>query len=92
MPSSDIQTKRIAATGALSVGPARVRQVQVVSAGSGSPRLTVTDGNGGATVLDLSFSTGATTSVNIPADGIRCTSDIYVSAFTNLTAVTVFYS
>jgi hypothetical protein len=29
MPSSDIQTKRIAGTGSLAVGPARVRQVQV---------------------------------------------------------------
>ncbi len=92
MPSSDIQTKRITATGALSVGPARVRQVQVVSASSGSPRLTITDGSGGATVLDLSFSTGVTTSVNIPADGLRCTSDIHASVVTNITAVTVFYS
>jgi hypothetical protein len=92
MPSSDIQAKRIAATGSLAVGPARVRQVQVVSAASGSPRLTVTDGNGGSTVLDLSFSAGTTTSVNIPADGIRCASDVYVSVFTDITAVTVFYS
>ena len=37
MPSSDIQTKRIAGTGSLAVGPARVRQVQVLTAGEGSP-------------------------------------------------------
>ena len=91
MPSSDIQTKRIAATGALSVGPARVRQVQVVSAGSGSPRLTITDGNGGAGT-GSKFQYRSYYLGNIPADGIRCTSDIHVSAFTNLTAVTVFYS
>jgi len=29
--------------------------------------------------------------VNIPSDGIRV-SDIYVSAFTNITAMTVFYN
>ena len=92
MPSSDIQTKRIAGTGSLAVGPARVRQVQVLTAGEGSPRLTITDGNGGSTLLDLDFSTGATHSVNIPDYGIRFESDVYISAFTNLTAVTVFYS
>ena len=92
MPSSDIRTKRITSTGSLAVGPARVRQVQVLTAGSGSPRLTITDGNGGSTLLDLDFSTGATHSVNIPDYGIRFEGDVYVSAFTNLTAVTVFYS
>jgi len=88
---SDVQsTKRLTATGSAGVGPARIRQIQVLTA-AGTPRLTITDGNGGSTVLDLDFIQSDSHSVNIPSDGIRV-SDIYVSAFTNITAMTVFYN
>ena len=87
---SDVQSKRLTATGSAGVGPARIRQIQVLTA-SGTPRLTITDGNGGSTVLDLDFIASDSHSVNIPSDGIRV-SDIYVSAFTNITAMTVFYN
>jgi hypothetical protein len=90
MARSDVQSKRVTATGSVAVGPARIRQIQVLTA-SGTPRLTITDGNGGATVLDLDFLASDSHSVNIPADGLRV-SDIYVSAFTNITAMTVFYN
>lgn len=90
MARSDVQSKRVAATGSLAVGPARIRQIQVLTT-TGTPRLTITDGNGGATVLDLDFLASDSHSVNIPADGLRV-SDIYVSAFTNITAMTVFYN
>lgn len=88
--SSDVQSKRVTGTGSLAVGPARIRQIHVLS-GSGTPRLTITDGNGGATVLDLDLNASDVHAVNIPDDGIRV-SDIYVSAFTNITAMTVFYN
>lgn len=88
--SSDVQSKRLTATGSASVGPARIRQIQVLTA-SGTPRLTLTDGNGGSTVLDLDFIASDSHSVNIPSDGVRV-SDIYVSALTDITAITVFYS
>jgi hypothetical protein len=52
--SSDVLTKRVTATGSLAVGPARVRQIQVLT-GAGAGRLTVTNGNGGDTVLDIDF-------------------------------------
>ena len=87
---SDVQSKRLTATGSAGVGPARIRQIQVLTA-SGTPRLTITDGNGGSTVLDLDFIASDSHSVNIPSDGLRV-SDIYVSAFTNITAMTVFYN
>ena len=87
---SDVQSKRLTGTGSAGVGPARIRQIQVLTA-SGTPRLTITDGNGGSTVLDLDFIQSDSHSVNIPSDGIRV-SDIYVSAFTNITAMTVFYN
>ena len=90
MPRSDVQSKRVTGAGSLGVGPARIRQVQVLST-TGSPRLTITDGNGGSTVLDLDFLASDSHSVNIPDDGIRCQSDVYISAFTNITAMTVFY-
>ena len=90
MSNSDVRSKRLTGTGAASVGPARIGQIQVLSA-SGTPRLTVTDGNGGSTVLDLDFSASETHSVNIPDEGIKV-SDIYVSVLTNITAITVFFS
>lgn len=89
--SSDVLTKRVAATGSLAVGPARIRQVQVLT-GAGAGRLTVTNGNGGATVLDIDFLASDSHSVNIPDNGIRCSSDVYVSAATNIDALTFFYS
>lgn len=90
MAGSDVKAKRLVATGSAAVGPARIRQIQVLSS-TGSPRLTVTDGNGGATVLDLDFLASDSHSVNIPAEGIKV-SDIYISALTAITAVTVFYN
>jgi hypothetical protein len=91
MSSSDVLTKRVTATGSLAVGPARIRQVQVLT-GAGAGRLTVTNGNGGATVLDIDFLASDSHSVNIPDNGIRCSSDVYVSAATNIDAITFFYS
>jgi len=90
MADSDVKSKRIAATGSLAVGPARIRQIQLKTT-AGTPRLTITDGNGGNTVLDLDFNASDTHSVNIPSNGIRV-DDIYVSALTNITAATVFYN
>jgi hypothetical protein len=89
--SSDVLTKRVTGAGSLGVGPARVRQVQVLT-GAGAGRLTVTNGNGGTTVLDIDFLASDSHSINIPDDGIRCSSDVYVSVATNITAMTFFYS
>jgi hypothetical protein len=90
MADSDVRSKRITGTGSLGVGPARIRQIQLKTT-SGTPRLTITDGTGGATVLDLDFNESTTHSVNIPAEGIRV-SDIFVGTLTNITAVTVFFN
>ena len=89
--SSDVLTKRVTGTGSLGVGPARVRQIQVLT-GAGAGRLTVTNGSGGTTALDIDFLASDSHSINIPDDGIRCSSDVYVSAATNITAMTFFYS
>jgi len=92
MASSDVSSKRITATGSLAVGPARVRQVQVLTDNVGAGRLTLTNGNGGPTLLDLDFLQNDSHSVNIPDNGIRFDSDVWVSVETNIIAVTVFYS
>ena len=89
MADSDVKSKRITDTGSLGVGPARIRQIQLKTA-AGTPRLTVTDGNGGSTVVDLDFNASTTHSVNIPSNGIRV-SDINVSVLTNIDAGTFFY-
>ena len=91
MANSDVRAKRLTGTGAVATGRARLRQVQVLT-GGGAGRLTMTDGNGGATVVDLDFTQNQTHSVNIPDEGVLFTSDIHVSVATNVTALTLFYS
>jgi hypothetical protein len=91
MSNSDVQSKRLTGTGGASVGRARLRQVQVLT-GAGAGRLTLTDGNGGSTILDIDFLASDSHSVNIPDNGLLFTSDIYVGTATNVTAMTIFYS
>ena len=91
MANSDVRAKRLTGTGAASVGRARLRQVQVL-VGGGAGRLTLTDGNGGDTIVDLDFVQSSTHSVNIPDEGLLFTSDIHVGTATNVTALTIFFS
>lgn len=91
MANSDVKAKRLTGTGAASVGRARLRQIQVLT-GAGAGRLTLTDGNGGATVLDIDFLATDSHSVNIPDEGILFTDDVYIATATNVTAMTIFYS
>ena len=73
-------------------GRVRVRQVQVKTAGSGSPQIVLKDGGAsGTTLLDLSFGTGDTFSVNIPDNGILFGTDVYLD-LTACSSVTVFMS
>lgn len=89
---SDVKAKRVTGTGSLAVGPARVRQVQVLTNATGAGRLTITNGNGGPLVLDIDFLASDSHSINIPDNGLRCETDVYISAATNIDAITVFYS
>lgn len=91
MANSDVKAKRLTGTGAASLGRTRLRQIQVLTS-AGAGRLTLTNGNGGATVLDIDFLASDSHSVNIPDEGILFTSDIYVDTFTNITALTLFYT
>lgn len=90
MSGSDTLAKRVTGTGSVGVGPARVRGFQVTT-GAGAGRLTITQGNGGDTAIDIDFGASTSDSVFIPDEGVRV-SDIYVSVLTNITAVTIFYN
>ena len=91
MANSDVKTKRLTGTGAASIGRNRLRQIQVLT-GAGTGRLTLTNGDGGVTVLDIDFLASDSHSVNIPNEGVLFTDDLYVATATNVTALTIFYS
>lgn len=88
--NSDIKMKRVTATGALSVGRARIRQVQVTT--NGAARLTITDGTGGPVVLDLDFVANNTFTADMPDKGILSAADPAVSSMTNISAATIYYA
>lgn len=90
--SSDIKAKSVTGTGSLSVGRARIRGVHVLCA-SGSPHLQITDGSGGAVILDVKFSTSSATShtIFIPSDGILSVNDPFLVE-TDVAHITVFYA
>lgn len=92
MAGSDIKTKRVTGTGALSVGRARIRHITVLVSNAGAGRVTITDGNGGSTVLDVDLEANSFSTIDIPDDGILVTTDIHLSAATNVTAATIFWS
>lgn len=92
MSYSDVRAKRVTGAGTLAVGPARIRQVQVLTSNAGAGRLTITDGASGPLVLDIDFLADDSHSINIPENGIRCSSDVYIATSTNIVAITVFYS
>lgn len=91
MANSDVKAKRLTGTGAASIGRSRLRQVHVLCGGTNG-RLTLTDGNGGATVLDIDFIASDSQPINIPDEGLLFTDDVYVSAATNITSLTIFYA
>jgi len=92
MSSSDVFTVTKSADATVYAGRARVRQIQVLTAGSGSPQIVLKDGGAsGTTLLDMKFGTGDTFSVNIPDNGILFETDVYLD-LTACTSVTVFLS
>lgn len=92
MAVSDIKAKRLTGAASLAVGPARIRQIQVLTSADGVGRLTITDGSGGETLIDIDFAVSDSHSVNVPDNGIRAQEDVLVTTATNITAVTIFYS
>lgn len=78
--------------GTVYAGPARLRQLTVNTESSGAPKIVLKDGGAsGAIKLTLDLQTSDTFSVNIPDEGIKFDTDIYVDE-TALDGVTVFLS
>lgn len=92
MAGSDVKAKRVTGTGAVSIGRARIRHITVLVNNSGAGRVTVTDGDGGPTILDVDLAANSFSTIDIPDEGILATSDPFVSAATNVTAATIFWS
>lgn len=90
MAGSDIKAKRIT-SGAASIGRARMCQLVVTVNNTGAGRLTITDGNGGATVFDADLSQNLTHMIDLCGDGILVTDDVYASTVTNITSLTILY-
>lgn len=92
MAGSDVKSKRVTGTGAFSVGRSRLRMLVVTTSAAGAGRLTLTDGNGGDTLMDVDLVASTTHNFYVPEEGILFTSDIYVSVATNLVSITAYYS
>jgi len=78
------------ASGVGAVGPARsrIKQIGVYCTGAGA--FTITNGNGGATLLQQKFPVGHTL-LNIPGDGVIADAGVYVSAISGTAAeLTIF--
>lgn len=92
MSGSDVKSKRVTGTGAFTVGRSRLRMVVVTTSAAGAGRLTMTNGDGGSTLLDVDLVASTTHNFYIPEEGILFESDLFVSVATNLTSITAFYS
>lgn len=90
MNAQNVTAKRFTATGACGVGRARIAALQVTTSTTGG-RLTITDGNGGPTKLDLDFGPADTYHITLAGDGILSDNDPRISVLTNISAVTVFF-
>ena len=92
MSRSDVFAVTKTADATVYAGRARVRQIQVVTASSGSPQVVLKDrGSSATTLLDVAFGTSSTFSVNIPDNGILFETDVYLD-LTACSSVTVFMS
>ena len=93
MTSSDVKAfNHDQGASAAVVGPTRSRIRQVLIFGNAAGAFTITDGNGGASLLVQSFPTGLHT-LNIPDAGVLAESGAYVSAFTGAgNKLTIFLS
>ena len=92
MAGSDVKAKRVTGTGALAIGRARIRHITVLVNNTGAGRVTVTDGDGGPTILDVDLESNSFSTIDIPDEGILATNDPFVSTATNVTAATLFWS
>ena len=92
MAGSDVKAFTRTATGAFFAGPSRIRGVYIKTNASGNPAFIIKDGASGATVLDITSTTGQTDSIYVPDEGIRCSSSPTLTTLTAVDSITVFLS
>lgn len=98
MGISDPRSKRITAIGAVTNQRSRLTTIYINPAASAAAgRLTLTDGSGGSTLIDLDTpATGVNPSVIVlfvaEDSGLLFLNGINVSTLTNITSVTLFYT
>lgn len=71
--------------------PARVRSIYYTANASAGSIVIKDGGSGGTTVITIATPASGYGSVVIPADGVLCSSNVYV-ALTNIASATIFYS
>jgi hypothetical protein len=86
----DISSKRVTSTGAAGIGRARIRMIVATLSAAG--RITLTNGDGGSTKIDLDFGAAGTYDIMLPGTGTLFESDPFVATATNVTAQTLFWS
>ena len=86
---SDIQATQQAATGSVITAAIRLKGISIGATGTAGV-LTLTNGNGGTTLLSVNVPANDIYTLNIPEDGILFPDGIYCSVFTNLIGFTVF--
>jgi hypothetical protein len=90
MEAANVRAVRYTGTGACGVGRARLVGL-VITTAAGTPRLTITEGSGGTTRLDVDFFASGTHTFDVPGDGILFATDPHISTATNVTGVTLFF-
>ena len=82
--------KRVTATGAATSKPALIAGVIVETSSAGGARLTITDGNGGQVLIDVSIAeSDLTMPLYFPEPFIRFKEGVWVSTLTNINAITL---
>lgn len=89
--NSDVRAVRVTGVATAVNSRSRIHAIHAVS-GAGAARLTITDGSGGPTLIDIDFAASETNEVPIPLNGVIAQNAIQVSTFSNLVAVTIFYT
>jgi|14_taG_2_1085336.scaffolds.fasta_scaffold91141_2 hypothetical protein len=73
-------------------GRNRIKGIHVHTSGGANSVLEIKDGSTGSQVIKADFQKTDNDSIYVPGDGLLCVNEAYVSVFTNVTSITVFYA
>ena len=87
----DVKSNVATSSATVVASPARVRGINFVAHASAGSIIIKDGGSSGAVVLSVATPASGYGNIQIPADGILCSANVYV-ALTNITSATVIYS